>query len=136
MKTTKTPFDLASKSITTLLGTACLALSASSMAQDASSSSESTDIVCSYNTTTPIVPDGNIATKDELISAQKRIKVYQDNLLDFRECLTLKEQALSPEAEDYEAKKAALLARSDESIDIENKVAAEFNEAIQIYKSR
>ena len=91
---------------------------------------------CRYNTTTPIIPDGNIATKDELVSAQKRVKYFQETLLDFRECLFEAEQALDVTAADYDVKKAALLARSDESIDLENKVASEFNEAIQIYKAR
>jgi len=91
---------------------------------------------CSHTTSTPIIPDGNIATQDELVSAQKRVKAFQEDLLDFRECLLASEEGLDPEAEDYTQTKAALSARSDQSIDLENKVAAEFNEAIRIYKTR
>ncbi len=91
---------------------------------------------CTYNKTTPIIPDGNIASQDELISAQKRIKLYQESLLDFRECLLEAEKNLDANAENYQATKSALTARSDKSIDIEKGVAAEFNEAIRIYKER
>lgn len=91
---------------------------------------------CEYNKTTPIIPDGNIATKDELIAAQKRIKAYQEGLLDFRECLVDAEKTLDPEAEDFESVKAALVARSNESIDLEQSVANEFNNAIKIYNDR
>ena len=70
------------------------------------------------------------------MAAQTRVKAYQENLLDFRECILEADKSLDPEAENYEALKKALLARSNESIDVENKVAAEFNEAIKIYKTR
>lgn len=91
---------------------------------------------CSYNATTPIIPDGNVASKDELVSAQARIKYYQDSLLDFRECLSLAEKELDPEAPGYEDAKKALVARSNESIDLETKVAEEFNKAVRAFKER
>lgn len=91
---------------------------------------------CVHTNRTPIIPDGNIASKDELVSAKTRIKAYQDNLLDFRECLLEAEKALDPESEDYDAAKKAIGARSDASIDLETRVAEEFNETIKIYKTR
>ncbi len=91
---------------------------------------------CSYNATTPIIPDGNVASKDELVSAQARIKYYQDSLLDFRECLLSAERELDPESEGYEDAKKALVARSNESIDLETKVAEEFNKAVRAFKER
>ncbi len=133
MKNTKTRYGLTAENISAAVSAAFLLFGTTTIAQDRLETDKKS---CSYNTTTPIIPDGNIATKDELISAQKRIKIYQDNLLDFRECLSEKEAALSTEAQDYETQKAALFARRDESIDLENKVAAEFNEAIRIYKER
>ncbi len=94
------------------------------------------DAHCTYTQTTPIIPDGNIATKDELVSAQKRVKAFQEELLDFRECLLTVEESLDPEQEGYETKKSGLSARADGSIDLENKVADEFNQAIRIYRER
>lgn len=137
MINTKIRFGFASANVAAVASATFLLIGTAAVAQNTQEAQdEVTNASCSYNTTTPIIPDGNIATKDELIAAQKRIKVYQDSLLDFRECLTAQEATLSPEAEDYEAQKAALVVRSDESIDLENKVAAEFNDAIKIYKER
>jgi len=116
-----------------LLAVSTLLLASTGHAQEADTAVGAN---CTYNTTTPIIPDGNIATQDELISAQKRIKAYQENLLDFRECLLEAEKTLDPESETFAATKAALTARSDQSIDLEQKVASEFNGAIQIYKAR
>lgn len=113
------------------LGVTALLLSTTATAEEVTAEEN-----CSYNTTTPIIPDGNIATKDELIGAKTRIKVYQDNLLDFRECLVDAEKALDVEADDFEVAKAALRERSSQSIDLETKVAAEFNKALNIYKDR
>ena len=127
MKKSKIPFAL-----TAITSLTAFSIATSTLAQE----TEPTDAGCSYNTTTPIIPDGNIATKDELVSAQKRVKVYQESLLDFRECLLEKEKMLDPSSESYEDQKAALAARSNKSIDLESKVAAEFNDAIKIYKTR
>jgi len=126
------PKGLASLTSTTLFVVMTAIASHSAQAQE----SELPGANCSYNATTPIIPDGNIATQDELISAQKRIKAYQESLLDFRECLIEVEKSLDPEAEDYQSIKDALLDRSNASIDVEEKVAEEFNTAIRTYKSR
>ncbi len=91
---------------------------------------------CMHTNRTPIIPDGNIASKDELVSAKARIKAYQDNLLDFRECLLTAEKALDAESAGYADAIKQLGIRSDASIDLETRVAEEFNEAIKIYKSR
>jgi len=123
--------------IRTIVTSSLLVLAANTHAQQ----TESVDTTspadsCSYNMTTPIIPDGNVASKDELVSAQNRIKYYQDSLLDFRECLIKVEKELDPDAEGYEEAKKALVARSNESIDLETKVAEEFNKAVRAFKER
>ena len=94
------------------------------------------DAACSYSNNLPIIPDGNIATKDELVAAKNRIGVFQVQLADFRDCIADKVEALDKDAEDYEETKKAFFARSDASVNLEEKVAAEFNTAIRIYKER
>lgn len=91
---------------------------------------------CAFDKTTPIIPDGNVASEDELIAAQTRIKLYQSSLQDFRDCITSQIQELNPEAEDTPIRRAALLKRSNQSVEVEESVAQEFNEAIKVYKSR
>ena len=105
------------------------------MANDTTSAT-STSQDCTYTARMPIIPDGNVATEDELLAAKNRIKLYQDHLLNFRDCLLQQEIALDKNAPDYEEKRKAILAKSNESIEHEQKVADKFNKAINIYKNR
>lgn len=91
---------------------------------------------CALPETTPIIPDGNIASEDELFSAQQSVKSFQETLLDYRECLAKKEAKLDPEAEESQARIAQLRKLSDESIDFEKTVAEEFNQAVRAFKER
>ena len=84
----------------------------------------------------PIIPDGNVASEDELISAQKAMKLYQESLLDYRECLDAQVADLDPEAETTEAKKLEVLALFNASIESEERVANEFNQSVRAYKAR
>jgi hypothetical protein len=84
----------------------------------------------------PIIPDGNVASQDELVAAQKAMKAYQGELVGYRQCLDGKLQALDPEAESSAEQTAALNARYDRSVDAEAKVAEEFNAAVRAFKAR
>jgi len=84
----------------------------------------------------PIVPDGNVASMDELVSAQKAIKMYQTSLEGFRDCLKGMEEAIDPEAEDAQEQSAAILANYNGSVDNEALVAEEFNGAVRDFKAR
>jgi len=84
----------------------------------------------------PIIPDGNVASKDELISAQSAYKTFEKNFYDYRDCLTAEEQAISPDAADLEAQKAAIAALDDAAFEELNRVAAEFNTAVKAFKAR
>ncbi|NNC99483.1 MAG: hypothetical protein HKN85_04820 [Gammaproteobacteria bacterium] len=85
---------------------------------------------------TPIIPDGNVASKDELVSAQKAMKNYQSSLVEFRDCLVGMQEALDPEAEDIAVKTADIGMKFDSSVEAETKVAEEFNLAVRAYKAR
>lgn len=84
----------------------------------------------------PIIPDGNVASQDELVAAQKAMKAFQVTLAEYRECLDAKDAAIDPEAEDAEAQKAAIGADYDASVDAEEKMAEEFNTAVRAFKAR
>lgn len=84
----------------------------------------------------PIIPDGNVASEDELVAAQIAVKTFQGKLVDYRDCLLKKELAADQQAEDYEAKTAEILALSNASVDMEEKIAEEFNQAVRSYKER
>jgi len=89
--------------------------------------------------TAPIIPDGNVASQDELLAAQKAYKVFQDQVIDYRECLlvleaNMKEMNLDPK--ELEAKLAANLAADNASVDKLESVAEEFNVAVRAFKAR
>lgn len=84
----------------------------------------------------PIVPDGNVASMDELVSAQKSIKMFQTSLEEYRDCLKGMEQAIDQESEDAQEQAAAIIASYNGSVDKEAMVAEEFNGAVQSFKAR
>ncbi len=84
----------------------------------------------------PIIPDGNVASEDELVAAQGAYKEFEKKFYDYRDCLTAKEQSLSPEATDLEDQKAAIVAADDTAFAELNRVANEFNAAVKAFKAR
>lgn len=135
---TLNPKFMSRKANKTALSVALLGaiLTVTSPAQEEAVSDEQASKFCTYSKRMPIIPDGNIATKDELVDAKERIALYQDQLADYRECLYKAEASLDTEANDYEERKIAIQKLSDESIEVEQKVADKFNQAIRIYKER
>lgn len=84
----------------------------------------------------PIIPDGNVASQDELVAAQKAMKAYQESLIGYRTCLDKMQKGLDPEAEDTPAKTAELSAMYNASVDSESAIAEEFNVAVRAFKAR
>lgn len=90
----------------------------------------------------PIVPDGNVASTDELIAAQKGLKSYQSNLVEYRACLATEQERLAASIDDDE--KSALVKEQEkvlidaynDSVSNEEAAADEFNTALRAYKSR
>lgn len=84
----------------------------------------------------PIIPDGNVASEDELVAAQRAMKMFQDTIIKSRECIAGKEQFIDPDAEGSDEKAAALVAQYNVTVDAEAKVAEEFNAAVRAFKAR
>lgn len=84
----------------------------------------------------PIVPDGNVASEDELVSAQSSIKTYQANLMDYRTCLESSNEALDPEAANFEELSKMSLDKYNASVDAETNVAEEFSAAVRAFRAR
>ena len=84
----------------------------------------------------PIVPDGNVASEDELVSASKAMKVFQTSLIDHRNCLAEEEGSLDKEAEGFTELKKAIADEYNISVDAEEKLADEFNAAVRAFKAR
>lgn len=86
--------------------------------------------------TAPIIPDGNVASKDELVAAQGAYKEFELTIDGYRGCLEEQEKKIAVDAEDAEAQRAALLALDGASVDALTKVAEEFNVAVRAFKAR
>ena len=84
----------------------------------------------------PIIPDGNVASQDELVAAQGAFKAFEKNFYDFRDCLQEKEKAILPDAEDAEEQKAAIIEADNVAFDELNRVADKFNAAVRAFKAR
>ena len=95
--------------------------------------------------TAPIIPDGNVASEDELVGAQTALKTFQGDLIEYRKCLAQKQQAMeATTGEDADgAQSAAVLAEEEallklynDSVTAEENAADEFNKSVRAYKAR
>ena len=90
----------------------------------------------------PIIPDGNVASEDELIAAQKALKTFQASLVDYRNCLADVQEALKVEVGEGEKsalvidKEKALVDAYNDSVTHEETAANEFNTAVRAFKAR
>jgi len=84
----------------------------------------------------PIIPDGNVASQDELLAAQKAMKAYQEVLLEYRTCIDGMSASIDLETEEGIAEKAVNDNLYDASVTAEESVAEQFNAAVRAFKSR
>ena len=86
--------------------------------------------------TAPIIPDGNVASQDELLAAQKSMKEFQGSLVDYRQCIDEKSTLLDLESEEGAAAKLVNNGLYDASVTAEENVAEQFNLAVRAFKAR
>ena len=81
----------------------------------------------------PSIPDGSAASEQELVNTVAAFKYYQQELIDFRECLTTYEEELGEAITPQQ--KRRVLRDYNESVETEEDLAVELNESIQEYKA-
>lgn len=92
--------------------------------------------------TAPIVPDGNVASTDELIAAQTGLKKFQADLVEYRSCLALEQEKLTASIDDKnksdldKEQEKVLIDAYNASVSSEEAAADEFNTALRAYKAR
>jgi len=127
---------ISKKTISALsIAIATAGLSTASIAQDETVSATVNDAPC-VQPAQPIIPDGNVASKEELVVASKAVKTLQSELEVYRNCLAGKSNAIVGEDDAATAQKQAIVDRYNESVDLEEKVAGDFNIAISAFKSK
>jgi hypothetical protein len=84
---------------------------------------------CSLPSAPPPIPETPV--KDDLLKAQKMVKQFQADMADYRTCI-------DKDAESEEltwGNQQAILRAHDYSVEMEERVAAMFNEAVRAYKA-
>jgi len=81
----------------------------------------------------PTIPDGRTASEQELVATVAEIKTFQAALADFRECLQAEEDGLGEEMTPEQQQ--SIVESFNSSVDEEEAVAAEFNEAVGAFKA-
>ena len=84
----------------------------------------------------PIIPDGNVASLDELKAAQGAFSQMQDKFFAYRDCINAEIAKLDAESANFEENKAALTAKDDAAFATLNTVADNLNLAIRTYKDK
>lgn len=84
----------------------------------------------------PIIPDGNVASKDELLSARESFKEFESHIYDYRDCLKLNETDIPAESETLEAQKKALMALDHSSVDYLKQTAEKLNLSVRAFNQR
>lgn len=82
----------------------------------------------------PTVPDGNTATEEELIAAVNEVKNFQELNASFRECLDNQERAFGEEIPENALRR--ILGQYNESVENEENLGAQVNDAIRAFRSR
>lgn len=112
-----------------------LAVSMAAMAQDVVDDGSAVVLPieaqqCALPSAPPPIPDA--ADKPQLLAAQKNVKKFQIDMQDYRDCVN--QYADSPDA--TLGNKQAISNAHNYSVDMEERVAAMFNEAVRDYKAR
>ena len=98
-------------------------------------------LACDYPSAPADLPDGNSATKEEMIAGVNAIKAYQQAMIEYRSCIEADEvlalQALdADDAEGRTRQQEIATQRHDASVEDESRVVEEFNAQIRAYKAR
>jgi hypothetical protein len=103
---------------------------------------------CSYPTPPDHIPDGNTATMQEMVTAQKAVKDYDKAINAYVACINLEQNnaigklAKPGETPTPEQKKAmedmqrVVVQKNNAAIDQLQSVAARFNEQVKVYKAK
>lgn len=96
---------------------------------------------------TPPLPEGRVASRDQIMAGVGAVKAYQGVLVEYRDCIDSQIEALGTDADDPKGKKgkkarkararakAKLLALYDDSVDLEEALATRLNSQIRDYKA-
>lgn len=84
----------------------------------------------------PTMPDGFLASKDEMLSARKAIAAFQEKLQAYRSCIDQVRLNFPPEVEQKDQKLQAIKNLYNTSVDTESVTAEQFNKSVRAFNER
>ena len=81
-------------------------------------------------------PNGSKASEQEMIETQKKVKVAQDGLIAYRECLDKELNSISTELENYPEIERISIDRYNSSVEAEQELAASWGESVKAFKMK
>lgn len=93
----------------------------------------------------PSLPDGSKAEMAEMVAGQQAVKAYQKDLGGYRDCVNadidkaekaMKEAKSEDEKAALKAEHAAAIANFNKAVEMEEKIAGEFNLAIRAFNAK
>lgn len=97
---------------------------------------------CSYPQGPDRIPDGNTATKEEMMAAQKAVRKYNDDINAYVSCIKLEhDESMTKEGgsltEDQKKERERMqVQKHNAAIDELEAVATRFNEQVKVFKAK
>jgi hypothetical protein len=96
---------------------------------------------CTYPRAPDAPPDGNSATKDQMIAAKHDFDRYNGEMNSYLDCLKLEMDAATPKdpkkpTADEKKQAAILVQKNNAAVDELQAVVGRFNEQLKIYKAK
>jgi signal recognition particle subunit SEC65 len=96
---------------------------------------------CTYPRAPDAPPDGNTATKDQMIAAKHDFDRYNGEMNSYLDCLKLEMDAATPKdpkkpTADEKKQAAILVQKNNAAVDELQAVVGRFNEQLKIYKAK
>lgn len=97
---------------------------------------------CVYPRAPGRLPDGNTATREEMVSAKKQVDTYLAAVNGYLDCIKIEhDAALADQAaalNDEQKKQLSLrfVQKNDAAVDEQQDVASRFNEQLRVFKAR
>lgn len=97
---------------------------------------------CSYPKAPAQIPDGASATLEQMVTAQKAVKAYNDEIKAYTDCLKLEHEATVAKEgdkltkEQKEEMEKMQVQKNNAAVDEAEQVTARFNEQVKAFKSK
>jgi hypothetical protein len=99
------------------------------------------EAACTYPKAPSSIPDGNTATLEEMLAAQKAVKEFDKQIIAYTNCLKLEHEAALARDEGLTDEQKKELERiqiqkHNAAVEADEELAARFNEQLKVFKAK